>query len=171
MGGQPGQRREERLMAETGDRHGSVVAAYGRLTDAAKRCLTPFLLLGVRVLLGFTFFVSGTLKLPKGFLGVGKGDWSSTLALFESEYRVPLLSASVAAYAATATEIVAPLLLWIGLGARFAAAALCVMALVIELTYVHDWQHFYWLAAGCLILIQGAGAFSADYLIKTRCFS
>src|SRR5262245_30212989 len=72
----------------------------------------PMLVLRLGVAL--VFWRSGLTKLPFGNL--------STLALFEEEYRVPLLPPETAAYLATAIEIVVPWLLLLGLGTRLGAA-------------------------------------------------
>lgn len=79
--------------------------------------LAPVLDLGIRVLIGLVFFQSGLTKLAS---------WSTTLALFESEYAVPLLSPTLAAYLGTAAELCLPVLLVLGLGTRAAALALFV---------------------------------------------
>src|SRR6185369_1177199 len=62
-------------------------------------------------------------------------DWSVTLALFENEYHVPVLSPSVAAALGTATELSMPVLLALGLGTRFAAAVLFVFNIVAVMSY------------------------------------
>ncbi|MDB2414239.1 DoxX family protein [Rickettsiales bacterium] len=122
----------------------------------------------IRLLLAFIFFKSGILKLPSGFLGIGKGNWDSTLLLFEYEHPVPFLSPDVAAFLGTSVEIIAPVLLVIGLGTRFAAAALLVMVAVIEFTYQHNIEHFYWASLILVLMFQGAGKLSIDYVIRKK---
>jgi putative oxidoreductase len=99
--------------------------------------------------------------------------WSSTLALFESEYRVPLLPPEVAAYLGTGVELGFPVLLVLGLGSRFAAAVLFVFNVVAVVSYpdlseVGLKDHQYW---GLLLLVPlfyGPGRLSLDHLIRRR---
>jgi putative oxidoreductase len=79
-----------------------------------------------RICVGTVFLRSGVLKLE---------GWQSgtTLSLFETEYVLPFLPASVAMYLATGAELSFPVLLFAGLLTRFAALALLIMTLVIEI--------------------------------------
>jgi putative oxidoreductase len=131
----------------------------------------PLLMVLVRVAMGYVFFVSGILKLPADFLGIGQGDWSTTILLFEYEHPVPFLSPVIAAYLGTAMEILAPVLLLVGLGTRFAAAGLLFMTAIIEFTYQHSMDHVYWGLLLAVILIQGAGIVSLDHVIKKKYLS
>ena len=72
----------------------------------------------------------------------------------------------MAAYA----ELALPLLLWIGLGSRFAAAGLLVMTLVIQtFVYPQSWpEHMLWAGLLGVILTKGPGLFAADHLIRKR---
>ena len=74
-----------------------------------------------RLYVAWVFFASGLTKLR---------DWDTTLFLFEYEYSVPLLPFELAAYMATAGEILLPVLLVLGLASRFAAAGLLVVNIV-----------------------------------------
>ncbi len=118
-----------------------------------------------RLILAMVFFNSGRLKLPEGFLGIGQGSWDSTLYLFINEYKIPLISPVIAAYLGTGVEILAPFFLVIGLGTRIAALALFIMSLLIELTYVHNFEHIYWLTLSAFLCTYGGGAISIDRLI------
>jgi putative oxidoreductase len=80
----------------------------------------------MRLYVAKVFFVSGLLKFER---------WDSTLALFENEYRVPLLSPMTAALAGTACELALPLLLASGLGTRAAALALFDFNIVAATSY------------------------------------
>src|SRR5438045_1866296 len=84
--------------------------------------LSPLVNLVIRLWMARIFWLSGLTKLES---------WSKTVGLFESEYKVPVISPSIAAFLATAVEITCPLLLVIGLGTRFSAVALLVMTGVI----------------------------------------
>ncbi len=113
-----------------------------------------------RIGIGTTFFRSGMLKLD------GWAD-GNTLTLFQEEYRLPLIPPEIAAYLATTAELSLPLLLFVGLGTRFAALALLVMTLVIEVfVYPNAFDtHGVWAVALLFLMKYGAGAFSLDSAI------
>jgi putative oxidoreductase len=127
---------------------------------AAVEQLQPLALLLARLYVARVFFLSGLTKLR---------DWDTTLLLFTEEYRVPLLSPPVAAWAGTAGELVLPVLLAFGLGGRLAAAGLFVVNGVAvlslpELTEAAAQQHLFW---GCLLaglVLWGPGRWSVDAL-------
>jgi putative oxidoreductase len=76
----------------------------------------------------------------------------------------------MAAYMATAAEIVCPVLLWLGLGTRVAAAVLLGMTLVIQ-TFVYPnayVTHGLWAIALLLLMKHGPGKASLDWLIWGR---
>src|SRR5690606_11619469 len=97
--------------------------------------ISPIVPLIARIYVGWIFFNSGLLKLD---------NWNATLYLFEHEHPVPFLPVQVAAVLGTATELAAPVLLFLGLGARLGAAVLLVMTAVIEFTYQHSPEHIFW---------------------------
>ena len=104
------------------------------------------------------FFLSGLTKLR---------DWDITLALFEDEYKVPLLPHAVAAVMGTAGELVLPVLLVVGLAGRFASLGLFVVnaVAVISLAEIAPaalQQHMLWgtLLAG--LATYGGGQWAMD---------
>lgn len=109
------------------------------------------------------FWSSGTQKLS---------DWSATLALFETEYHVPLIPPHPAAYMATTIEISCAVLVMIGLATRAAVFVLLGMTAVIEIfIYPEAWPtHIQWLAFMFVILARGPGKVSLDALIGPRLF-
>ncbi len=115
--------------------------------------------LGMRLWIADVFWKSGLNKL---------NDWEGTVALFADEYQVPLISPELAAYSGTAVELIAPVLVALGLGARFGALALLFMTAVIEFTYLSFPIHLVWALMLTLILTQGAGKLSVDYLIRKK---
>ncbi|PIR37408.1 MAG: hypothetical protein COV35_09965 [Alphaproteobacteria bacterium CG11_big_fil_rev_8_21_14_0_20_39_49] len=143
--------------------------------------LSPLVNLGIRFYMAWIFLKSGLLKLPKDFLGlnIGRGySWDSTIYLFEEVHPVPLLSPNVAAVLGTGLEILCPILLIIGLGARPAAAILLIMTAVIELTSDPDFlsetastQHQYWIILLSVIVFYGAGKLSIDHIIRKKSLS
>jgi len=134
---------------------GLVAAAF----DVAGRFPASLIQLAARVAVGLVFFKSGLTKIST---------WDNTLELFASEYQVPLLPPELAAYLGTAAELAAPWLLFLGFGARFGAAALLGMTLVIQ-TFVYPLnyaEHLTWATLLLLVLTRGAGALSLDHLIR-----
>jgi putative oxidoreductase len=136
------------------------LARWAARAVAAVERLQPLALLLARLYVARVFFLSGLTKLR---------DWDTTLLLFTEEYRVPLLSPPVAAWAGTAGELVLPVLLALGLGGRLAAAGLFVVNGVAvlslpELTEAAAQQHLFW---GCLLaglVLWGPGRWSVDAL-------
>lgn len=94
----------------------------------------------------------------------------TAIALFRDEYKLPLIDPTIAAYLATVAEHVFPVLLVIGLATRYAALALLIMTLVIEIfVYPDAWPtHGTWAACFLLLMTKGAGIVSLDHLIARR---
>jgi putative oxidoreductase len=97
-------------------------------------------------------------------------NWDLTVALFQDEYRVPILPPELAAILATAVEHAAPVMLLLGLGTRLAAAAMLGMTLVIQIfVYPQSYpDHLLWLGPLLYLLLRGPGALSFDHLIRRR---
>ncbi len=130
---------------------------YARLAGALTRWAGPPYMLFIRVWMASIFWASGQSKLAS---------WDLTLALFQDEYRVPLLPPELAALLATATEVSMPALLVLGLFSRLAALPLIAMTLVIQFTYLDRAEHFYWMMTLGLIVLRGPGPLSADHLLR-----
>lgn len=115
-----------------------------------------------RVIIGLVFFKSGLTKLE----GFGLSD--SAIFLFQEEYKVPLLNPWLAAHLAAFAELTMPILLFAGFAARFAAAALLGMTLVIGFfVYPEAYVlHGLWAVALLTIMAHGAGVVSTDHLIR-----
>ncbi len=133
-------------------------APINQLLDA----LQPLAALAARVYVAQVFFLSGLTKLR---------DWGTTVALFTDEYKVPLLSPSVAAVLGTAGELVLPVLLIVGLAGRFSAIGLFVVnaVAVIALTEIAPaalQQHILWGALLAALAIYGLGQWSVDRWLK-----
>ena len=127
-------------------------------------CLSEsFLLLVARYGIGFIFFLSGRTKVD-GFLHIK----DSTYALFEEEYKVPLLSPYVAAHVTTYAEHLFSLLLALGLFTRFSALGMFCMTLVIEIfVYPDAWPtHLSWAAILLPLIAKGGGKWSLDRVLK-----
>ena len=130
--------------------------------DVVSKSLADVLLLALRWFIAWQFLKAGLVKLD---------DWSSTLALFESEYQVPLLSPVLAAYLGTAGELVFPILLMAGLFTRWAALGLFAVNAMAVISYpqlftfdcpaaIND--HKYWAVILAVIFVFGAGRLSLD---------
>jgi putative oxidoreductase len=136
---------------------------YERFTRLLEK-LEPLAGLGMRLYVGKVFLVSGWLKLSR---------WDSTIALFENEYQVPVLSPHVAAVMATAGELGFSTLLILGLGSRAAALGLFFVNAVAVISYpdlspagLKD--HILWGALLLVVAIYGPGRLSADRLCGLR---
>ncbi len=121
-------------------------------------------LLAARLHLAQVFFASGLAKLR---------DWSSTLALFNDYYQVPLLPPAWAVCAGTAGELALPVLLVLGLAGRLAGAGLFVVNLMAVLSLPPEdlspaglAQHTLWGVLAALVALYGAGRWSADRFIR-----
>lgn len=114
-----------------------------------------------RIAIGTTFFRSGLTKIE------GFGLAPSTIYLFENEYKLPLIPPDIAAYMGTAAELTMPLLLWSGLLTRFAALALLLMTLAIEIfVYPNAFDtHGVWAVSLLYLLKYGPGRLSLDHLL------
>jgi putative oxidoreductase len=135
----------------------STIGAAQRVI-AALESAQPLAQLAARLYVAQVFFASGLTKLR---------DWETTLALFEDEYQVPLLSPALAAWLGTAGELALPVLLALGLGGRFAAAGFFVVnaVAVISLAEIAPaalQQHVFWGSLLVALLLWGRGRWSLD---------
>jgi len=130
--------------------------------------LQPLLLLAARLYVALVFFKSGMVKIA---------DWSSTLALFRDEYKVPVLPPDLAAYVGTFGELTFPVLIALGLAGRFGAAGLFVVNVMAVLSYPQLFEfecpaglhfHFYWGSILATLVAFGPGRISIDALVLQR---
>ena len=126
--------------------------------------LQPVAALLARIYVAQVFFLSGLTKI---------NDWDTTLALFADEYKVPLLSPTLAAYAGTAGELVLPVLLLLGLAGRFAALGLSVLNVVAvislsEIAPAALQQHVFWGSLLVALVLWGPGRWSLDRVLEPR---
>jgi len=126
--------------------------------------LAPFVDLGVRVFVASVFFKSGLTKIV---------NWDSTVALFDNEYAVPLLPPDIAALLGTGVELIFPVLLVLGLGARVSALVLFAFNIIAVISYpdlsaagLKD--HQTWGLLLLITLLHGPGKLSFDHLIGRR---
>ncbi|ESQ93251.1 hypothetical protein ABAC460_00700 [Asticcacaulis sp. AC460] len=117
-------------------------------------------LLAIRIYLAQFFFFAGLTKIQS---------WSTTVALFADEYKVPVLPPELAAAMATTAELSLPVLLVLGLLSRFAAAGLFVMTLVVTLFVYPDYaENYFLLLLSFAIVANGGGLFSVDHWLGRK---
>ena len=94
----------------------------------------------------------------------------SALALFQDEYRLPIIPPEIAAPLAATAEHVLPVLVLVGLATRLSALALLGMTLVIQL-FVYPGAyatHGTWAAVLLYLMARGPGSWSVDHWLATR---
>jgi len=139
------------------------------LLDKFADALQPAFALVTRCYVAWVFLKSGWLKLK---------DWEQTVALFEYEYKVPLLSPMWGAIAGTASELIFSALVILGLGGRFAPLGLFAVNAVAVISLWHFFstdigvaglrQHYLWGFMLAMLTIYGMGKWSADEAIARR---
>jgi putative oxidoreductase len=132
--------------------------AIAASTRRALEALQPAAQLAARVYVGAAFFRSGLTKIA---------DWETTLALFQDEYKVPLLPTHVAAVMGTGGELLLPVLLVLGLFGRFGALGLSVVNAVAvlsleEIAPAAMQQHVFWGSLLAALVLWGPGRWSVD---------
>ena len=137
---------------------------FDLLAKTAEQLLPLSLLLLVqRLAIAAVFFMSGRTKVD-GLLTVN----DSAFELFRSDYALPFVRPEIAAYAATYSEHLFPVLLVLGLFTRASAGALLVMTLVIEIfVYPDAWPtHLSWAGLLLPLIAFGGGKLSLDRLLR-----
>lgn len=146
----------------------TLVRPYARIVHGLD-ALQPLLALFVRFYVSWVFLKSGWLKIQ---------DWDSTLSLFRDEYRVPVLSPTLAAVVGTAGELVFPVLVILGLAGRLSALGLFAVNALAVISYAHVLyepnfaaglgQHYLWGFMLLVIVLYGPGTLSADGMLARR---
>ena len=139
-------------------------APFSSMASIAGGLLPSSLLLLVQRLgIAAVFFMSGRTKVD-GWLTVN----DTAFELFRSEYALPLVKPEFAAYAATYSEHLFPLLLVLGLFTRVSATALLVMTAIIEIfVYPDAWPtHLSWAGLLLPLIAVGGGKISLDRILK-----
>jgi putative oxidoreductase len=144
------------------------------LVDRANRLVRliaqPWLVqLVLRIALAVPFWRSGILKWD-GFLQLN----DTAVTLFTDEFKLhlpggpyPFPAPTVMAFLSGCGEIAFPVLLVLGLGARFAALGLLFMTLIVELTVPDGWPiHITWAAMALAVMAYGAGRLSFDHFLE-----
>lgn len=121
----------------------------------------------VRLYLLKVFFQSGLTKIQS---------WQSTIDLFAYEYSVPLLPPEIAAYMATAGELVLPVLILLGLMTRPAAIGLFILNAVAAYAYaltdfynfIGMLDHILWGVMILVYVLYGPSPLSIDNLLSKK---
>jgi putative oxidoreductase len=135
---------------------------YRYIVSRANAFPESLLLLIARLGAAAVFLASGRTKVH-GLLTITDGAYQ----LFETEYKLPLISPWLAAHLATYSEHFFPLLLALGLFTRIGALGLLGMTAVIEIfVYPDAWPtHLSWAGLMLPILARGPGAVSLDWVL------
>lgn len=145
-----------------------MVRGYERIPHAAVAALARFGIAAVFWLSGQTKVEGLVLDLVAGEVRLGWPRLSaSAVALFEDEYRLPLLAPGAAAWMAAVAEHVFPALLLLGLATRLSATALLAMTLIIQV-FVYPGAyatHATWAALLLYLMARGPGPWSLDHWI------
>lgn len=140
-----------------------IAQTYGRLTALTQRIPEDVIALVSRLGVAGVFFMSGRSKVD-GILHITDG----TYALFQDEYRLPLIPPDIAAHLATYSEHLFSILLVFGLFTRVSALAFLGMTTVIEVfVYPDAWPtHLSWAGLLIYLIARGGGRFALDRLLR-----
>lgn len=146
-------------------RNANLVSHFFPVSLLERWVSASLLALCARIAMAGIFFYSGRTKV-QGWLSVT----DSAVALFRTEYQVPLFDPVIAAHLTAYAEHLLPLLLVLGLATRYAALAMLAMVAVIQLfIYPDAWPtHLSWAALLLLLAGRGAGRLSLDHLLFSR---
>ncbi len=122
-----------------------------------RRGAGPLVDLAIRLWIAQVFFISGVVKIA---------NWDTALYLAANEYPLSWLNPVSAAYLGASIELIAPVLLALGLATRFAALSMLVLALVIQFNYAAFDAHLFWAALLGWLVVFGAGKFSLDRVLS-----
>lgn len=154
-----------------------LVFIAGWIINCAEFVVQPITLLIVRVLIALEFWRSGMTKFNSDDNGATLFEYeyipnwenNATQNIWGVEVTFPVPSVELGSYMAMYGELILAAMLILGLGGRFAAAGLFVMALIIEtFVYPGTLQHAYWMMIFALFVVTGPGALSIDHAIRRK---
>lgn len=137
------------------------------LTEILNGC-AAIMALAIRLYLFKIFFWNGMLKLTS---------WASTTALFEHQYTVKWVTPYTAAALSTAAEIIFPVLMLLGIGARFPSLGLLIFHILNIVFYPQLLKpeyacalkdHVLWGILIGVIALYGHGILSLDYWLQKK---
>jgi putative oxidoreductase len=144
--------------------------ALGRAPRWPSQFLASLTQFALRIAVATPFFKSGLTKWD-GFFQIS----NSAVYLFTEEFRLHVFGQEFAypfpqavAFLTGCLEIILPILLVVGLGARLAACGILALTAVIQITVPDGWANFHlpWAAMAFAIIVYGPGGFSLDRLIS-----
>lgn len=143
-----------------------VIALLSRIPDSLIALIGRFSIAAI-------FWKSGQTKIEGFAVDIVAGEFlfgwphlsDAAVALFASEYRLPLLPPELAAPLAAFAEHLFPLLILLGLATRFSSLALLVMTLTIQIFVYPDAYptHVVWATVLLLLIARGPGVISLDH--------
>ena len=147
------------------------VTWFGRIPDSLIALIGRFSIAAVFWKSGQTKIEGLAIDLIDGTFTLGIPKLSeSAIALFQDEYRLPLIPPGLAAPMTAFAEHVFPILMLLGLATRFSALALLGMTLVIQI-FVYPGAypiHGIWATVLLYLIAKGPGVFSIDHGIARR---
>lgn len=148
-----------------------IIARFSRIPDSLIALIGRFSIAAI-------FWKSGQTKIEGFAVDIVSGEFQfswpqlsdSALALFESEYRLPLIPPELAAPMAAFAEHFFPVLILLGLATRFSSLALLVMTLTIQIFVYPDAYptHGVWATVLLLLIARGPGVISLDHWLARR---
>jgi putative oxidoreductase len=139
---------------------------------ALETLVEPLFNLGLRLWVGWTFFTAGMARVT---------GWSGQDYLFSEVHPLPVLPPKIWAGITTATELVLPVLLALGLFTRVPALGLLIMSMVIQFVLgdatvgeslkgdpikISHAIHYSWMIAMGYVAIRGGSTLSLDRFLK-----
>lgn len=149
----------------------TLVAQLSRIPDSLIALLGRFSIAAIFWKSGQTKIEGLAVDLVAGQFDLGWPRLSdNALALFASEYRLPLLPPELAAPLAAFAEHLFPILILVGLATRLSSLALLLMTLTIQLFVYPDAYptHGVWAAVLLFLIARGPGAISLDHWLARR---
>ncbi|GHA13055.1 hypothetical protein GCM10008090_23450 [Arenicella chitinivorans] len=127
---------------------------FSKFNAFCTHALGPLINLIARIYIGWVFFRSGLVKID---------DFESTVEFFADDWAIPFLAPMPAAILATAGELILPVMLVLGLGARISALGLLIMTAMIQFLVLPDHLHYWWMLVLGFLLSEGGSRCSLDY--------
>ena len=136
--------------------------------------------LGLRILMARIFFLDGQTRIEGSRLLLNVYDYhfavtlpmqvkAATFTAFLTQYAPLPVPPVFAAYLVSYAEFILPIMLVIGFGARIATFGMLIMTAVISFNIMPEALlsvHIFWFAVLAVLLSQGPGELSIDYVIR-----
>jgi len=143
----------------------AIISSPWKWFNSTLICLAPLGDVLIRLWVSDAFFQSGKTKIMT---------WDTTVFLFTHEYHVPFIPPFLAAVLGTGVELIMPVLLLFGLGARFPAFVLFIFNIVAVISYPYLFtedgtgglfHHIAWGMVLMFFMLHGPGKWSLDHLL------